>query len=317
MTVALFYLAKPRTGGWPTFTAHLALGLGDAQIFRVTRRSEKSQRPFGRGLGYQNVDLESALAIAQTFPSIITATDKHYAEVASPLAPLCATVVHDPTELKLPHLAHLGTTIVIRQTMCEYLPGATFIRHPYQRDATLKPLPPKSGAVAISRVDFDKRTRMICEANDLGAAIHIHGTENPIYTHFDLDEKVPGWRDWYRGPFPVDDLWAGAKICADAKAMVDLSVISGDGGGSQYTFLEALDAGAALVLHREWKPVGPLAEIACTVDTPRDLVDAVDGAVPPGSEADALLEAHDAVAIASRFRELAASLPVKCRSGGA
>jgi len=307
VTVALFYLAKPRTGGWPTYTAHLALGLGDAQIFKVGRRTEGRQRPFGRGLGYQNVDLDTAIAIAQTFPSIIPATDKHYAEVASHLVPFCTTLIHDPTELRLPHLAHLGTTVVTRQIMREHLPGATHIPHPYQRDATLRPLPPKNGAVAISRVDFDKRTRMICEANDLGAEVRIYGTENPIYTHFDLDEKVPGWRKWYRGSFPVDDLWAGAKICADARAMVDVSVISGDGGGSQYTFLEALDAGAALILHREWNPIGLLAEIAYTVDTPRALMEAVERAEPPGSEADALLEEHDAATIAARFRDLAAS----------
>ena len=34
--------------------------------------------------------------------------------------------------------------------------------------------------------------------------------------------------------------------------MIDLSAIHNDGGGSQYTFLEAIYQGAALVLNEKW-----------------------------------------------------------------
>ena len=34
--------------------------------------------------------------------------------------------------------------------------------------------------------------------------------------------------------------------------MVDLSVIKGDGGGTQYTFLEAIYNECILILHKEW-----------------------------------------------------------------
>ena len=35
-----------------------------------------------------------------------------------------------------------------------------------------------------------------------------------------------------------------------------MSIIKGDGGGTQYTFLEAIYHGCALILHHEWVSIG-------------------------------------------------------------
>ncbi len=40
--------------------------------------------------------------------------------------------------------------------------------------------------------------------------------------------------------------------------MVDMSIIKGDGGGTQYTFLEAIYQDCVLVLHEEWVNKGSL-----------------------------------------------------------
>jgi hypothetical protein len=40
--------------------------------------------------------------------------------------------------------------------------------------------------------------------------------------------------------------------------MVDMSIIKGDGGGTQYTFLEAIYQDCVLVLHDEWTNKGSL-----------------------------------------------------------
>ena len=40
--------------------------------------------------------------------------------------------------------------------------------------------------------------------------------------------------------------------------MVDLSVIKGDGGGTQYTFLEAIHQDCILILHNDWISQGNL-----------------------------------------------------------
>jgi hypothetical protein len=171
MTMALFYLAKPTTGGWPTYTAHLAKGIGsNTTIFKIGKRNETFPRRFGRGLSYQNVTIEQAIAIAATFPSVVTATDKHYQEYSHRLISEtnCPAVVHDPTELKLAHIETLGPTVVIRESMLHHLPKARFIKHPYMRCPDFGETDQKrAGGVAISRVDYDKRTHMIAEANQM------------------------------------------------------------------------------------------------------------------------------------------------------
>jgi hypothetical protein len=44
----------------------------------------------------------------------------------------------------------------------------------------------------------------------------------------------------------------GQSILQNAKFVVDLSVITHDGGGTQYTFLEAIHEDCVLVLHKDW-----------------------------------------------------------------
>jgi hypothetical protein len=48
------------------------------------------------------------------------------------------------------------------------------------------------------------------------------------------------------------DFREAVNLCRTARFMTDFSVIQGDGGGTQYTFLEAIDAGTICLLHREW-----------------------------------------------------------------
>jgi hypothetical protein len=38
--------------------------------------------------------------------------------------------------------------------------------------------------------------------------------------------------------------------------MIDMSIIKGDGGGTQYTFLEAIHQDTVLILHTEWIDAG-------------------------------------------------------------
>ena len=48
----------------------------------------------------------------------------------------------------------------------------------------------------------------------------------------------------------------GESILKDADYMIDLSVIKGDGGGTQYSFLEAIHQDCVLILHNEWIKAG-------------------------------------------------------------
>ena len=66
--------------------------------------------------------------------------------------------------------------------------------------------------------------------------------------------------EFWKGKFPknLEPTYEDKSILKDAKYMVDMSIIKGDGGGTQYTFLEAIYQDCVLVLHEEWTNKGSL-----------------------------------------------------------
>jgi hypothetical protein len=125
----------------------------------------------------------------------------------------------------------------------------TFIRHPYVRRGPVAVKRTKK-ILATSRVDFDKNTAMILDANRLGAKIDIVGFENRLYTKFKI---MPQYPEWNQSPGTHPRTGADSfKLLSSALAMVDLTDIKGDGGGTQYTFLEAWDAGAVPIIGAWW-----------------------------------------------------------------
>ena len=60
---------------------------------------------------------------------------------------------------------------------------------------------------------------------------------------------------FYKGTFrkSFDEL---NNILSPKRFVVDLSAIKNDGGGSQYTFLEAIYQGCVLVLNKKWLDTG-------------------------------------------------------------
>jgi hypothetical protein len=100
---AIFYLSDVRYGGWPTFTAHLALSLQRAgdnpRIYKIGATTEGRARPFGRGLNYRNLKLPAAVEICRQIPAIVAVAAPKFIEPAVALLEAGATlVVHDPTE---------------------------------------------------------------------------------------------------------------------------------------------------------------------------------------------------------------------------
>jgi hypothetical protein len=271
MAVCLFYLAEPKYGGWPTYTSHLYRGLAEIGkqpvLFKIGNRTDGRMRPFGRGIEYTNISIADAVSLAKGNKCFITAVGKgNYENACRLMLPGAAVCVHDPTELKEPFASALpaATTVVIRESMLAHVPGARFILHPYaprgqQGDK-------KKLACAISRIDHDKNTAIIATANRTAKEpVELYGAVNRIYAHFTLDAKHPGWERHYIASPSANSLWACQKIACGYKKMVDLSVIKKDGQGTQYTFLEAVDAGCSLILHEEWSPTGLLAELSRTV----------------------------------------------------
>ena len=199
---------------------------------------------------------------------LITAIDKNYHHLLDKLVDVHPTIViHDPTEIKsnqgnlVKYLSQMNV-ITIRKTVSEYLNNIGInnqcLLHPYVSH-NLSPLPNKQGAVSISRIDYDKHTDIILKANQLlPIPIDIYGDKNDRYIYhklktydcFDSQDDNSA----YQGRFPksVQKL---AEILQNKTFLVDLSKIKNDGGGTQYTFLEALDYGCVLVLNKAWTNV--------------------------------------------------------------
>jgi hypothetical protein len=142
-------------------------------------------------------------------------------------------------------------------------------------------LPIKKGAVSISRIGFGKNIDLILKANkildsyDFGrlnakngncSTIKIYGCPTPRYVYLLLDNKKVNESKSTFSKDPINNGDFGrcyygkfersfsviSNILSRRKFVVDLSIVKNDGGGTQYTFLEAIHNGCALILHRKW-----------------------------------------------------------------
>jgi glycosyltransferase involved in cell wall biosynthesis len=258
--VHLIYMARPVYGGWVSFTAHLALK-ESLRLFKIGSKTEGTDaepklRDYGYGVKYQN----RAIGDLPKGKLLVTAIDKTYYEYLDKLPDGTCIVIHDPTEVsgkgKEPVLRNLGRfrVITIRESVKKFLKvnlgiNSRFVLHPFYEYPFAKDKQP-SKAVSISRIDFDKHTDIILKANKrLASPVDIYGAINRQYVFFKLKEL--GFTKYYKGGFEKSFEELG-KILKDAKYVVDMSVIKHDGGGSQYTFLEAIYEECALVINRKW-----------------------------------------------------------------
>ena len=263
----LVYMAKPIYGGWVTFTSHLCLKY-KCDLFKIAKRTEKNKRDYGYGISYQNTRIDELITKDNL---VITAVDKHYWKYFHLFPKDTILIVHDPTELKgkdneiVKHINHFKI-ITIRETVQKFIFDnyqiqTTFLKHPFYSY-------PKTNdqsdfySLSISRIDFDKHTDLILQANKLihndKKKIQIFGAENRLYVHHKLkDLDFPKyWKGKYPKQLPLQ--YNGKDLLNNCHFIVDMSIIKGDGGGTQYTFLEAIYHNCALILHKEWVEQGNL-----------------------------------------------------------
>ena len=269
----LLYLARPVYGGWVTFTAHLSHKY-KSPIYKISARNEKFKRDYGYECQYQNINIAECIKLKNI---IITAIDKHYYEYLFLFPENTRIVIHDPTECKVNRnnpnplvqmtdkneniLLNHFKVITIRESVQEYLMNtfnikSLFMPHPFYSYEIPKCKGLGYECVSISRIDFDKNTDIILKCNQLlkdsQKHIYIFGAENRLYVHHKLKEL--NFNEFWKGKFPknLSPTYNEFSILKDAKFMIDMSIIKGDGGGTQYTFLEAIYHDCILVLHNEW-----------------------------------------------------------------
>ena len=258
----LVYMAKPIYGGWVTFTAHLSLKCS-AELYKIGKRTEPNKRDYGYGVKYQNLRIDELI---QKENILITAVDKHYWKYLELFPKGTKIVIHDPTELKgkenkLRELLENFDVITIRKSVQEFLKDtynkeSVFLPHPfygYSKDTSSEKC--DYYTTCISRIDFDKNINLILSANKKLSdekKIYLFGAENRLYVHHKLQNM--DFEKYWKGKYPknLPMKYDGKDLLDNCAFVVDMSIIVGDGGGTQYTFLEAIYHDCALILHKEW-----------------------------------------------------------------
>jgi hypothetical protein len=333
VTTALFYMRRDLGGGSTSYAVHLYEGMRragmDPILIRVGKRTEGMSRPFAKyeGVKYANYSIEDALRVVKKNPSLLVAPEhsKNLPWAPDAIARLVKAgmrvTVHDPNEFKVyDHLedrTKVQRPICIRPTMRQFFKDAKFIPHPYVREFSAPPAlkDRELNAISVARVSFVKRTDIILDANAMVPPEQqcvLRGAENRMFTKFKIMPRFPDWKQGQTG-FPMT--WgASARECARARLAVDLTYFPDDGGGSQYSFMEAWDAGTVCVLHEDWLrykgemmawnnclPVKDAADLAKVLSRSKigaagQLAKYVEG----GYEA---LKAHDAVEVAKLYKK--------------
>lgn len=276
---ALIDAGECKYGGWLSFTGHLCHALRQQQtksiVARLGARASLQPKPYAEGLTcIRTTAAHVRASMAEEVRVLITCTSKRMAPVVAKLAVAgIPVVIHDPNDAKwlldaLQRRPARGTLVVIRQAMLRWITGqgytgqVVYLPHPY----VPTPLPPARSyphhAVTLCRLDWDKHIDDVLAANTQlphALRIHLYGAENRMYAHHKLDTTYTCWRQQYHGPFDTTR-GAAVRLARQAHYVVDASRIKqGDGGGTQYTHLEAWDAEAALVVHEDWiQPDGEL-----------------------------------------------------------
>jgi glycosyltransferase involved in cell wall biosynthesis len=256
---SFFFLSDYMYGGCLTFTAHLLHTLNRKEAFRIAKRFERRKRNLGYGIRYQNVTLEYFDSVRNVF---ITDMFQHFeclGNLKRKGKEEVTIVIHDPGEISKfnePYLKYWNI-ITIRKSMQQFLRDryrieSKFIYHPFYP----YPIHPhddeenKTQAISISRIDFYKNIEIILDANKRARnPIKIYGWVNSKYASQRLDPDI--FNQYYQGKY-VKSFDAASEILKKAKFMVDLSFLPNDGGGTQYTFLDAIYHNCAIILNRQW-----------------------------------------------------------------
>ena len=271
---SFFFISNCMYGGCLTFTAHLLHTLNRKKVFRIAKKFEKREKNFGYGIRYQNVPLEYLDSVDNIF---ITDMFQHFEclekirRIKEEKGKEVTIFIHDPGEifrLNEPYLKYWNI-ITIRKSMQQYLRDkygieSKFIYHPFypypirqegdsDDDDNLEgEKNKKMQVVSISRIDFYKNIEIILDANKRvrkNNTVKIYGWANKEYVSEQLDTVA--FNQYYQGKY-AKSFDATSKILKRAKFMIDLSFLPSDGGGTQYTFLDAIYHNCAIILNRQW-----------------------------------------------------------------
>lgn len=271
--ITLFYLLnKVWPSGMTAFTAHLYKALYyngfEPAIYRP--RLKPSVRPSGpRNFGeydqcmwITDLNAKDALRLASESPSIIVTPNAPQNLVDPKLIHKlqqkgARVVIHDPTNFRdfgngVPRF--LQQPIIVRKAMHKFFPKGLYLPHPYDSQGR-KTVGRQKHAVCTARIATSKRPRLILQANRLlpkKLRVDMKGAENRMVS-YGLQQS---YGDVYRQSgktlqYP-QSFTAPVDLCSHYRYHVDFSKFEGDGCGTQYAQLEAIDAGCVPIMHVDW-----------------------------------------------------------------
>ncbi len=284
MTINLLYARKDLGGGSTSFSVHLYIALKmaghDVNFYRVVNKPRKTS-VFS---GYKDVNVlyatpDDLRCIVKTGPMLLTAPERSK-DLPDPglLVDLLKlgmrVVVHDPNEffhdghkgsfdhleeMRRPGLLNGGiryqSIICIRPTMLSFFPSGRWIPHPYVPEFGVwngENMRDRLAACSLARVTFVKRSEILLQANEVldSDRIDLWGRENRLYTYHKVKKQFPSFKQGNTGtPF---ERGIAARKASEYKLAIDMTYFPNDGGGSQYSFMEAWDGGAVNVIHKDW-----------------------------------------------------------------
>lgn len=262
--INILHLTPWNLGGATSFVVNLAKTFEAAgvryRIARFAKRTEKKKRQIGEyGVYYQNVTFDDCMKAGGKWLLASAPTDKEAAENAVLLVHRSkgAFVFHDPNEFGMyPHwdTADRSRSICIREAGLSTMTNGVFIPHPYVRVMENDFTPRKKHAVSIARISGVKNSLILLHANETlpkAKQVQMVGSLNRFWWNFSVAKKYPQFTAPEGGGFPRVQ-GAAVAACVGYDYMVDLTIFKNDGGGTQYSFLEAIDAGAVPVMTKDW-----------------------------------------------------------------
>lgn len=258
MKVALVHMIPYRRGGSISYTTNLYKGLVDTghdpYVYRVGARDERRLRPLGDGVEYRIVTLETLCNIGcPIFICTYIPDDVVMGNMEALVKKGAVVSIHSMNDRKYAY-NYGKRPIVTRRTQLKMQSDAVYVPHPYKRRYSTLTAPNrrKKTAVYVGRVSFCKGVEFIIETNRLlpkSKKIVIRGEENRGYSYQVLGRKYPEWEVGMSERFETGE---GPNICSKFLLMADFTQVVDDGGGTQYTTMEAWDAGTVPIIHKSW-----------------------------------------------------------------
>lgn len=261
------FSADSDRGGPKEYAVQLARCLGTDQIFRIVGRRDGNER-FWSGMDRVCMKLEDLLDLPKR-PLVIACPPPYSPDRKTggmhferqwddcqeliDKRPDAVLVYHDfRTDEGLIEEPKPDRIVLIRERHKELFPDCEYIPHPYKIKRGLRLFTPwaerEFDLMWHTRIDFSKRTHWILEGRPEGIRWHCAGSGNRRYIQLVCREHEP---DFDPKPYPLEE-HAAVEMAARGCWNADFTVLKGDGEGTQYAFMEAMDAGAIPLIHSQW-----------------------------------------------------------------